>query len=239
LEEFEGLILKQINFKESSKILYLYTANGPMSLLVHGAKKLSSPFLNVTQNMTLIRFFASGKAMKTLTDAEIVEDYRKLKENLEKFTYMQHVMETLHFFSETEYAHKKMYDFLKKIFKKVESETNYIRYIYMFELKFLYLLGFTPSFSVCAACGKDEMLKFSVQDGGFVCLEHATAPYFWDLPVVDAMKSLFYHDLKNPLELKIDDETLKGIRQFLDEYYMFHLNFKSKSRSILSGLLGY
>lgn len=239
MEAYEGLILKQINFKESSKILYLYTAEGPMSVLVHGAKKLSSPFLRLTENLTRIRFFGSGKAMKTMTDGEILADYRKIKENLERFSYAQHLMEILHFFSESSYDHKKMYEFVRKILEKMESEPYYIRYVYMFELKFLYMLGVAPNFTACAACGGTENLRFSAKDGGFVCDRHWTSATFEEMETVERMKTLYYHDLKNPLDFKPDDTIRRQIRRFLDEYYLFHLNFKSKSRTILAGLLGY
>jgi DNA repair protein RecO (recombination protein O) len=239
LETFEGLILKQINFKESSKILYLYTASGPMSLLVHGAKKMNSPFLNLTQNLTLITCFATGKGLKTLTDGEIIQGYDNLKANLEKFTCAQHLTEILQYFSEAEYDHAKMYEFTKKILARMEGEPLYLRYVYLFELKYLHLLGVAPSFFGCSACGALTNLRFSANDGGFACPTHAIGTDFIDLVTVEAMKTLFYHDLKNPLELEMNPITDKQIRRFLDDYYLFHLNFKSKSRQILAGLLGY
>ncbi|MDD3126799.1 MAG: DNA repair protein RecO [Candidatus Izemoplasmatales bacterium] len=239
MEAFEGLILKQINFKESSKILYIYTEKGQMSLLVHGAKKLSSPFLNLTQNLTLIKFYATGKALKTLTDGEILTDYRKIKTDLEKFTYVQHLMEIINYFSESEYDHQKLYTFLKKILSHIENETHYIRYVYMFELKYLYLLGVAPNFNVCSACGVTDNLQFAVKDGGYACKIHATANSGVSHASVAVMKQIYYHDLKTVLDLKPDPDIRREIRLFLDEYYLYHLNFTSKSRTILSGLLGY
>jgi DNA repair protein RecO (recombination protein O) len=239
VEAFEGLILKQINFKESSKILYVYTEKGLISLLVHGAKKLASPFLNLTQNLTWIKFFATGKALKTLTDGEIINDYRKIKVDLEKFTYVQHLMEIINFFSESEYDHKKLFTFLKKILAHIENESHYIRYVYMFELKYLYLLGVGPNFNACSACGAINNLKFAVKDGGYACENHTTATTYMSTRSVEVMKQLYYHDLKNPLDLKPDLDIRREIRLFLDEYYLYHLNFISKSRSILLGLFGY
>lgn len=239
MEAFEGLILKQIQFKESSKILYLYTPEGPMSVLVHGAKKVTGSRLALTENLTRIKFFGSGKTMKTLTDGEVLADYRKIKDNLEKFTYAQHLSEILHFFSESQFDHKKMYEFTRKILERIEAETYYTRYAYMFELKFLHLLGVAPNFVSCAACGATEDLRFSVKDGGYACPKHA-GPGPWEDPeVVERMKILYYHDLKNPLDFRPDDRIRREIRRFLDEYYQYHLNFKSKSRTILQGLLGY
>jgi DNA repair protein RecO (recombination protein O) len=239
LDAYEGLILKQIHFKESSKILHLYTENGHLSVLVHGAKKLSSPFLHLTENLNWIRFYATGKEMKTLSDGELIADFSVLKANLEKFTCAQHITEMLSFFYESQYDHKKMYEFVLKILRKIETETEYLPYVYMFELKYLFLLGVAPNFNTCAACGATETLRFSVQDGGFACPLHTTTTDVQAISTVDAMKVLFYHDLRNPLPLSLDEETVKKIRRFLDDYYLYHLNFKSKSRQILAGLLGY
>lgn len=239
LDVYEGLILKQINYKESSKILHLYTENGQMSVLVHGARKMNSPYLHLTENMNWIRFYATGKTMKTLTDAELLGDFPKIKQDLESFTVAQTLMEMLSFFYESEYDHKKMYQFTLKVLKKMETETDVYPYLFLFELKYLFLLGVAPNFQSCAACGELERLKFSVKDGGYACPLHQTATDFLEISTVDLMKQLFYHDLKNPLEITLTPETKKQILCFLDDYYLYHLNFKSKSRTILAGLIGY
>ena len=76
---FDGLILKQIPFKESSKILHVYTAEGMKSVLVHGAKKFGSPYLSSSENLNLVRFQAVGKDMLTLTDADLIEESPHLR----------------------------------------------------------------------------------------------------------------------------------------------------------------
>jgi DNA repair protein RecO (recombination protein O) len=239
MESVEGLILKQISYKESSKIIYVYTKTGLQSFMARGAKKIKSPFLSATENLMHVLLYATGKGLKTLTEVEVIHDYRQLKENLEKFTYVQHIMEITHFFSENEYDHEKLFGFLIKVLEKVETNTKYIRFINMFELKFLYLLGVNPELHQCVSCGKLTDLVFTIKDGGLVCEDHRQGVPILNASVLHVIKTLYYHDIKNNLENKLDYETMIAIRRWLDDYYQYHLNFKSKSRQILMGLLGY
>jgi len=240
LDKLEGLIIKQISFKESSKIVYLYTPSGQVSILVHGAKKYSSPFLRLTENLTLIRCFVTGSGLKTMTEGEIVRDYADIKSDLEKMTYVSHLTELLMAFSESEYDHKKIYEFFVKILNHIETSKAYIRFVYMFELKYLYMLGVAPNFKQCVDCTRTDDLHFSIKNGGYACPDHViTGEKTIPETTMSVIKQLYYHDLKLPLELKIDQQTGMEIRRFLDEYYVYHLSFQSKSRKILAGLLGY
>lgn len=240
LNGFEGIILKKINYKESSKILYVYTSEGLLSLLVHGANKLSSPFLHTTDNLNLIKGFYSGKGLKTLTEGEIINDYASIKSDLNKVTYVSHIIELLASFAESEYDHLKLYQFVIRLLDKISETTTYIRYIYMFEIKFLYMLGLAPNFKHCVTCNRVEHLKFSIISGGYCCEDHfPSGEKTYSDDSIKILSKLFYHDLNQPLDLVINQEIGKEIRLILDEYYLYHLGFQSKSRKILSGLLGY
>ena len=229
-----------MTYKESSKIIYLYTSSGLISLLVHGAKKLSSPYLRLTENLNLIKVFATGKGLKTLTDGEVIKDYQTIKQDLDKVAYVSHLVELIMAFSESEYDHQKLYDFVLKILDQITESKSYIRYIYMFEIKYLYLLGIAPNFKRCVVCNKIDNLQFSIKSGGYCCKDHypENDKKFSD-SAISILSTLYYHDMNNPLDLSIDQATGIEIRNFLDEYYLYHLSFQSKSRKVLSGLLGY
>ena len=238
METFEGLIVKQIAFKESSKILHVYTATGMISLLVHGAKKFKSPWLSASENLNVIKIQATGKNLLILTDAEVVSDYKNIKADLIRLTYAQHLLEIIHFFAETEYDHAKFYAFVKKILAKLDTDTDYIPYVYLFELKFLFLLGVAPAFGACAECGKKTGLSFRVRSGGAACEDHGEGPAA-SAAAASWMRALYVQDVKDPLPGPLPADILMEIRRILDDYYAFHLNFRSKSRTMLSGLLGY
>ena len=91
MEKIEGIILKKINYKESSKIIYLYTKDGLVSVLVHGSNKMKSPYLSLTSTLNHVSLFVSGKDLRTLRDGDIVNGFSKITNNLEKYTYITHV----------------------------------------------------------------------------------------------------------------------------------------------------
>ncbi len=239
MEKIEGIILKKIDYKESSKIIYLYTNHGLVSVLIHGSNKMKSPYLSLTKPLNLVSLQVSGKELKVLRDADIINDYRKTSNDLEKYTYMTHILEIIYYFSTHEHNHKKLYDFLVKIFNIVEETDNYIPYLNMIELKLLYLLGINPLFNHCVSCDSTENLTFSVEAGGMCCPNHMVKKSSISTLGLLEMKKLYYYDLNKPSNLNINRIYLKEIRLILDKYYEYHLNFKSNSRKILIGLIGY
>jgi len=239
LEEFEGLILKRIDYKESSKIIYLYTAKGLKSVLVHGANKLNSPYLGMTETLSLVKVFCQGKNLKVLKDASLILQYSLIKNDLNKYTYVMHLFELIYHFSENEFDHEKLYMFLLKILILIETTPDYIPYIYMFESKLLYLLGVNPLFKQCVVCGKKENLFFSIKEGGMCCQEHFHEPLRFKEEVLLLFQTLYYFDLQTSELPFIEEPLLKELRHLLDLYYDYHLNFQTKSRTVLKGLIGY
>lgn len=238
METIEGIILKKIAYKESSEIIYLYTNKGLVSVLVHGSRKMKSPFLNLTKVSNVVRLFVSGKDLLTLRDGEANLTFGKLVLDLEKYTYVNHIFELIYYFSTHEHDHEKLYNFLIKILGLVEANEDYIPYIYMLELKLLYLLGVNPNLKTCNVCGTEQDLVFSVVDGSVFCIKHApigSYPY----EILKYIRSLYYFDLSKDTIPILDFKLIKEVRYLLDNYYEYHLNYRSKTRKMLKGLIGY
>jgi len=238
LEEYTGIILKKISYKESSEIIYLYTLDGLIGVLVHGSKKMKSPFLNLTKVLNHVKVYVSGKNLKVLRDAEIIENNTSIVTDLDKYTYVTHMLELIYYFSTHEHDHEKLLGFLLKIIPEIKIKTNYIPYIYMLELKLLYLLGVNPNLKSCLSCGDTKDLVFSVKDGSCFCLNHLPEN-FYSSQVLEVVKQLYYFDVEKSSEIEIKTEILLEIRKLLDEYYEYHLNYHSKARKMLKGLIGY
>lgn len=239
MEEYIGIILKRIDYKDSSKIIYMYTKSGLKSFIVHGANKLSSPYLRLTETLSHVSVFASGKNLMVLSDATLLNDYQPIKKDLDKYTYVLHIFELIYSLSESNFDHEKLFGFFLKILAYVESTEAYIPYIYMFEAKLLYLLGVNPLFKQCVICGKKESLSFSVKEGGMCCSEHFNDYSKYSSETISLFQTLYYYDLQKPDVISANISQLKELRILLDNYYSFHLNIETKSRAVLKGLIGY
>ena len=238
METIDGIVLKQMDYKESSKIIYLYTPKGKVSVWVHVSNKLKSPYLNLVRVFSHVQLMVSGKSLKTLRDGEVLSYFSEISEDLDKYSYGMHLLEVIYYFSEHDHDHEKLYAFLLKILDKmVESEDVGI-YVMMAELKLLYLLGVQPLFRHCVHCNSEKGLRFSVKDGGMVCDKHDSYSQYNE-STIQLMIQLYYYDLQNPSDLVIDEQSKIDLRQLIDEYYAFHLNYQSRSRKMLRDMLGY
>ena len=236
--EYQGIILKKISYKESSEIIYLYTDQGLISVLVHGSKKIKSPFLNLTKVLNQVKVNVSGKNLLTFRDGEVINNFSIIHEDLEKYTYCLHLCEMLYYFSTHDHDHEKLLTFIIKVLPIIKEEKNYIAYINMIELKLLYLLGVNPNLTSCIVCESIDDLTFSVKDGGALCKTHQKEGSY-NNKTLNAIKKLYYHDINKTKEITIDVTLYKDIRNLIDEYYEFHLNYFSKTRKMLKGLIGY
>ena len=238
MDEFQGIILKKISYKENSEIIYLYTEVGLVGVLVHGSKTIKSPYLNLTKVLNHVKVIAGGKNLKVLRDGEIINNYSKLHESLEKYTYLTYMVELIYYFATHEHDHEKLCNFLLKIIEEVKNNIDYIPYINMVELKLLYLLGVNPNLNTCMVCQETKDLVFSVKEGGVFCPEHRPEKYY-SPQILREIQKLYYHDISKQPKVTVEKELLVDIRNALDEYYEYHLNYHSKTRKMLKGLIGY
>ncbi len=239
MTEAIGYVLKRMDYKESSKIVFLYTSSGKTSFLVHGANKLTSPFLAKTEVLTKLKVSTEGKGLKICKEIEILDLFSGIKNDLEKYTYCLHVLEILQQIADAEIDHEKLFLFLGKLFPLIEKEKDYIPFIYMFESKLLYLLGLQPELQACVICKNKDTLVFSVKDGGMCCNNHLPLGKTYQKSIIDQFMKVYYFNLEKPFELNLDQKSIREIRLLLDEYYHYHLNFETKSRQVLKGLMGY
>lgn len=238
LETIQGIVLKHIRYKESSKIIYLYTPNGQVSVLVHGSQSMKSPYLNLVRVFSHVKLQISGKNLKTLRDGDVVHYYNHISENLERYAYAAHLMEVIYFFSNHDHDHEKLFQFLLKIMDKLEHENDFRIYEMMAELKLLYLLGVQPLFKHCVFCQNTSGLVFSLEDGGMVCSDHQQRSKY-NKSTIELMMKVYYFDLSKDQAIEYSQTELAALRRLLDEYYEYHLNFKSKSRNMIRDMDGF
>lgn len=240
MEYIEGLILKKLDYKESSKIIYIYTKKGLISVLIHGNRKANSPYLNLSSIMNYVKVYVSGKNLLVLRDGDVLKRYSEIKKDIVKFTYIQHILELVYNFANHDHNHEKLLNFLLKIFDKCIDTKNYIPYLNMIELKLLYLLGINPYFKHCVSCNRTRNLRFSIKEGGMCCEEHFPKDeVVYSNKCINTMKELYYFDLDKQKNITVDKLVLIELRKLIDSFYEYHLNFKSKSRRMLMELIGY
>lgn len=234
MNEYEGIVLKTIQYSDSSKIIYLLTNNGIESLMAKGARKIKSPIRHLTQTITKISYNKSkSQNLPILLNGDIVDDYNDIKLDLELQTYTAHIMEMVYKLS-TEVDFIRLYDFTSKILDEIRKTKEAEFMSFVFELKFLYLIGIAPRFGKCVECESSERVGFDVYKGGVVCKEHVSPQTIMESSTILSLYKLYYYDFDQIFEI-----NNRQVRMVLDQYYEHYLNFKSKTREIIYNLWGY
>jgi DNA repair protein RecO (recombination protein O) len=170
----EAVVLHHTDWGEADRILRLYTREqGKLRAIVKGARRLRSRKAGHLEPFTRVALLlARTRDLWIITDAETVDAYLPLRDDLLLTGYAIYVIELLDRFSYEDEKNPTLYrlaiDTLQRL---VEGEDSFLALRY-YEIQILDLLGYRPELSQCVICGneiKPEDQFFSASQGGVMC----------------------------------------------------------------------
>jgi len=235
-----AIVLHNIDYKDNSKILYLYTNFGHKSVIAHGVKKLNNINRFLSQNGTEIKCTITSGTFPSLRDGELLEEYANIKQDIVAYTYMNHIMELVRHTISDDLDHQKMYQFIQKVFRMMNDGYDSEILSFIFELKLLFFLGNGLHLQACAECGTTENLRFHISSGGLVCPEHLEMnQQVYGEDIYSILQNLYYIDVDKNIFPSIESNVRIIIRHIIDLLYVEFVGFSSKSREILTQIKKY
>ncbi|MFQ5436124.1 MAG: DNA repair protein RecO [Anaerolineae bacterium] len=176
----EAIVLKRSDFGEADRLLTLYTREyGKIRAIAKGARKPQSRKTgHVELFMRSSCFFAKGRDLDILTQAEMVEAYAALREDLVRTTYAAYAVELLDRFTVDEDPHPDIYSLLAAVLSWFGAHEDVLLVARYYELRLLSLSGFRPQLFHCVSSGEpiqEQDQFFSAELGGFLAPEAHTA----------------------------------------------------------------
>ncbi len=171
----EAVVLRHSDWGEADRILTLYTRErGKVRAIAKGARKIRSrkaghlePFTRVTLQL------AKGRDLLIVTQADSLEAYLPLREDLVRTGYASYVVELLDRFTyEEERENFAIFRLLTEILSRISTELDPWLAIRYYEVRLLDLLGYRPHLFECANCGEEIRAVdqfFSPAAGGVLC----------------------------------------------------------------------
>jgi len=170
----EAVVLRHINYGEADRILTLYTREiGKLKAIAKGVRRVKSrkgghlqPFTRSTLML------ARGRDLWIITQAETVDAYMPVREDLVKTGYVSYIIELLDRFSYEEGVNQALYRLVIATLERIcksEDPAPAVRY---YEIRLLDLLGFRPELFRCLHCGAEiqpEDQSISALLGGVLC----------------------------------------------------------------------
>lgn len=142
----DGIIIKRRNFGEADRILTVFTQkNGKIQIKALGVRRLNSrrsshvELLNHT-SLTLYK----AQTLPILTEAQTLDDFSKIKENLTKVGFGYHICELIDGLCAENQENRTVFSLLLNTLKLLSEEDDIVDAIHNFEISLLTNLGFYP-----------------------------------------------------------------------------------------------
>lgn len=243
------IVLKSRNMGEADRVLMLLSDDlGKFQAVVKGARRERSRFVGNTLSFNYLKaMFFTGKNLDTLSQAELIHPFSKLREDLTKLAYASFWVDLVDGFVPERVEVKEVFQFLLAAFVTLEQTDDPALLNLAFETRLLNYLGYQPELDNCDACrqplstgsgGGD--FYFSVHSGGVVCGNCRLQ--FSDLtplnPVqLELMKTLTSIDIRELTKLNGYAEHFQIIGSILRQFIEVRLERPLKSRVFLDNLL--
>ncbi len=177
LYRVEAIVLKRQDFGEADRVLTLLTPDhGKLRAVAKGVRRTISRKAGHIELFSQTRLLlAKGRTMDVITQAEAVNLFRPLHDDLLRFTYASTMVELVDKFMEEGDAQPEVYDLLRDGLTALVAEQDEGPLPLLarsFELHLLSLVGYQPSLFACAHCqtpleAVDQY--FSPLAGGVLC----------------------------------------------------------------------
>jgi len=170
----QAIVLGHIEYGEADRIIRLFTAEkGKITAIAKGIRKIRSRKAGHLEPFTRVSLFlAKGRDLDIITQAETLDPYIGLREDLERVALASYVVEVIDRFTYEEGQNVGMFQLLANTLSRLETQQNAETVVHYYETRLLDLLGFRPQLFECVACGnviREEDQFFSPLIGGILC----------------------------------------------------------------------
>lgn len=240
----DAIILRRSDFGEADRLLTVFTPErGKLRLLAKGVRKTTSRKAgHVELFMLTDMLIAQGRTWDIISQAEIVEPYRDLRDDLDKTSHAYYLAELVDRFTEEHDANQPLFELLAVTLAHLSHTDDPFIALRYFELHLLSLTGFQPQLHFCVAC--NEALEpvdnyFHFADGGTLCPEHGQVRPHAEpisLPVLKVLRFLQTEPWEKVSRLQLTLTTRQQVEALLLGYITFLLERRLKSVDFLKKL---
>lgn len=239
IDSFEGIILTETNYSESSKILNVLTNDrGVVGVMSKGCRNVKSKLRGVSRKLIYGKFHVYYKenGLSTLIGVDVINSFSKTMMDLERISFALYLLD-LSSQVVKQNDDNEIFDLLKETLLKIEDGLDALALTNILELKLLDYLGVRPSIDACSICGSDKaIVTLSADSGGYVCRDCFNNEGYVSEKTIKMIRMYYYVDIKNITKLDVSSEVSHEINQFLDMYYERYTGLYLKSKEFIKGL---
>ena len=245
----QAIILKRSDFFEADRLLTLYTPDrGKMRAIAKGIRRPTSRkggHLELFTHSQLL--LAKGRNLDIITQAETIEPFLPLREDLLRTSYACYVSELLDQMVEENIPNPRLFFLLRDTLAWLGESEDPALTVRFYELRLLGLTGYQPQLFHCVRCrallGSEGHFFFSPVEGGVLCENCGLPPTSGrqqrgavplSLPALKVLRFFQTHEYELCRRVRIRPALHAELERVMYRYITFILERNLKSTSFLN-----
>jgi DNA repair protein RecO (recombination protein O) len=242
----EAIILRHSDFGEADRLLSVYTPSlGKVRLLAKGIRKTASRKAGHLELFTRTQLLiARGRNLDIVTQAQTVEPYVALRQDLWRMSHAYYVGELVDSFGEEQAENEPLYALLCNALGWICTSADLALTMRFFELRLLGLVGYRPQLFQCVRCNaplEPVHNYFCAEDGGVLCPrcgENQRGVRPIALGTLKVLRYLQTRGYEECIRLQLQPSTRSEVEEVLQQYLIYLLERRLKSVEFMNLLRG-
>ncbi len=239
MKEIEGFIISEVPYKDTSKIINIFTKEGLIGCIAKGAKSLKSNLRVNTTKFTYGKFIIKGTndKLNTLIEANVINELKNIKSDLLAVSYLSYIVDLTYQIIKQAYDTENLYNLFISTILKLNESLNPKVICNIYEIKVLDYLGVGINFNSCSKCGNTKnIVTINGDAGGYLCSNCYTNEIIYDTKTIKMFRMYYLIDINTISDLKISEEVINNIDRFINTYYDRYTGLYLKSKKFLKDI---
>lgn len=235
LKKIRGIVVSEVSYKDSSKVLNILCEEGVIGVVSKGCKRINSPLRVISNKLTLGEYviYYNESKLSTLKEGSILDNFNNIKNDLNKISHATYITDLVNQVMKQN-ADPTVFSLYLSALKKIDEGINETVVMNILEIKLLDYLGVGINLNGCAKCGSTrEIVTIDPDVGGYICKNCYTNEIIYDERVRKMLRMYYLVEIDSIKELKIKDYVIDSINKFLSVYYDRYTGLYIRSKEFL------
>lgn len=235
LKKIRGIVVSEVPYKDSSKVLNILCEEGVIGVVSKGCKRINSPLRVISNKLTLGEYviYYNESKLSTLKEGSILDNFNNIKNDLNKISHATYITDLVNQVMKQN-ADPTVFSLYVSALKKIDEGINETVVMNILEIKLLDYLGVGINLNGCAKCGSTrEIVTIDPDVGGYICKNCYTNEIIYDERVRKMLRMYYLVEIDSIKELKIKDYVIDSINKFLSVYYDRYTGLYIRSKEFL------
>jgi DNA repair protein RecO (recombination protein O) len=226
----EAIVLRRLNLGEADRLLTLFTPEyGKIRVVAKGVRRPGSRKAGHLEPFTRSSvMLARGRELDIVTQAESLDLFPDLHQDLERLGQAAYMVELLDRFTVAEGESRGLYALLAEALGLLAGGAPSDSLVRYFELRLLDLVGYRPELFRCLGCGEEVRPQdqfFSANAGGVLCPACGRADNL-AMPISLQALKVLRHFQRSPLKAALAPAVSRQVHAELEKVMLQYLTYQ-------------